>query len=71
MKAKLSQSFALLALVSACGTKGPLAKAPPMWGPDRAAYDAQQAEKAAEAADKTAKKQAEKTSSSATTDIPK
>lgn len=74
MRAQLYLSFALLTLVCACGTKGPLEKAPPMWGPDRAAYEAQQAKKAADeaaqAAAEKAKKEAEKAESSATPDTP-
>jgi predicted small lipoprotein YifL len=33
---------------TACGISGPLEKAPPMWGADRAAYEAQQAKIEAE-----------------------
>ena len=74
MRAKLFLSFALVTLVCACGTKGPLETAPPMWGPDRAAYEAQQVQKAAEeaaqAAAEKAKKEAEKAESSAIPDTP-
>jgi predicted small lipoprotein YifL len=74
MRAKLLPIFALLTLISACGTKGPLETAPPMWGPDRVAYEAQKAQKAAEeaaqAAAEKAKKEAEKAESSATPDTP-
>jgi predicted small lipoprotein YifL len=34
-----------LILVSACGISGPLEKAPPLFGPDRVAYEAEQAKK--------------------------
>jgi predicted small lipoprotein YifL len=75
MRAQLHLTFALLTLVCACGTKGPLETAPPMWGPDRAAYEAQKAQKAAEEAAQVAaekaKKEAEKAESSATPDTPK
>ncbi len=37
-----------LALVSACGISGPLEKAAPMWGADRAAYEVELAKKEAE-----------------------
>jgi predicted small lipoprotein YifL len=40
--------IASIALTSACGISGPLEKAPPMWGADRAAYEAEQAKKEAE-----------------------
>lgn len=40
--------IASLALTSACGISGPLEKAPPLWGADRAAYEAEQAKKEAE-----------------------
>lgn len=39
--------FASLTLGSACGISGPLEKAPPLWGADRAAYEAEQAKKEA------------------------
>ena len=47
--------LAAYALTSACGISGPLETAPPLWGVDRAAYEAQLAKaeaerKAAEAA---------------------
>jgi predicted small lipoprotein YifL len=36
---------ASLSLTAACGVSGPLEKAPPMWGADRVAYEAEQAKK--------------------------
>jgi predicted small lipoprotein YifL len=33
---------------TACGISGPLEPAPPLWGPDRAAHEAQQAKKEAD-----------------------
>ncbi len=40
--------LASLAIVNACGISGPLEAAPPMWGADRAAYEAELAKKEAE-----------------------
>jgi predicted small lipoprotein YifL len=40
--------FAAIALTSGCGISGPLETAPPMWGADRAAYEAELAKKEAE-----------------------
>jgi predicted small lipoprotein YifL len=40
--------LASLAITSACGISGPLEKAPPLWGADRVAYEAEQAKKEAE-----------------------
>lgn len=37
--------LASLTFASACGISGPLEKAPPLWGADRAAYEAEQAKK--------------------------
>jgi predicted small lipoprotein YifL len=37
--------LASLALVTACGVSGSLEKAPPLWGADRAVYEAEQAKK--------------------------
>jgi predicted small lipoprotein YifL len=37
--------IASLTFVSACGINGPLEKAPPLWGADRVAYEAEQAKK--------------------------
>jgi hypothetical protein len=48
MKAKISLLLASLAFTSACGISGPLEKAPPLFGPDRAAYEAELAKKEAE-----------------------
>jgi predicted small lipoprotein YifL len=48
MKAKLSLLLASFALISACGISGPLEKAPPLFGADRAAYEAELAKKEAE-----------------------
>jgi predicted small lipoprotein YifL len=39
--------LALVALASACGVKGGLETAPPMWGDARAQYEAEQAAKRA------------------------
>jgi predicted small lipoprotein YifL len=48
MKAKISLLLASLAFTSACGISGPLEKAPPLFGSDRAAYEAELAKKEAE-----------------------
>jgi predicted small lipoprotein YifL len=48
MKVKASLLLATLTLLTACGTSGPLEKAPPLFGADRAAYEAEQAKKEAE-----------------------
>ena len=37
-----------LALTTACGMSGPLETAPPLWGADRVAYEAELAKKEAE-----------------------
>ncbi len=37
------------AIIAACGTRGELKKAPPMWGKAKAEYEAEQAKKAQEA----------------------
>jgi predicted small lipoprotein YifL len=37
--------LAALTTTAACGISGPLEKAPPIWGADRVAYEAQQAKK--------------------------
>ncbi len=37
--------LASFVLTSACGISGPLEKAPPLWGADRAAYQVEQAKK--------------------------
>lgn len=37
--------LACLTFASACGISGPLEKAPPLWGADRASYEAEQAKK--------------------------
>ena len=44
-KLLISVPVALTLAVSGCGIKGPLETAPPMWGKDRAAYEAEQARK--------------------------
>jgi predicted small lipoprotein YifL len=40
--------LAALAFTSACGISGPLEKAAPIWGADRATYEAELAKKEAE-----------------------
>lgn len=60
MKTRLAFACAALCLLSACGVSGPLETAPPMWGPDRAAYEAELAKKAAEQKAKEAAEEAEK-----------
>ena len=60
MKTRLAFACAALGLLSACGVSGPLETAPPMWGPDRAAYEAELAKKAAEQKAKEAAEEAEK-----------
>lgn len=40
--------LASLALINACGISGPLEKAPPLFGADRVAYEAELAKKEAE-----------------------
>ncbi|GBF57672.1 hypothetical protein PbB2_01341 [Candidatus Phycosocius bacilliformis] len=60
MNIRLVIAFACFGLVSACGIRGPLEPAAPMWGPDRAAYEAEQARKAEEARQKKAEEDAAK-----------
>jgi predicted small lipoprotein YifL len=45
MTFKTCALLACLAFTSACGISGPLEKAPPIWGADRVAYEAEQAKK--------------------------
>lgn len=45
MTFKTCAILACLVLTSACGISGPLEKAPPIWGADRVAYEAEQAKK--------------------------
>jgi predicted small lipoprotein YifL len=45
MTFKICLVLASLVVTSACGISGPLEKAPPMWGADRVAYEAEQAKK--------------------------
>jgi predicted small lipoprotein YifL len=45
MTFKICLVLATLIVTSACGISGPLEKAPPMWGADRVAYEAEQAKK--------------------------
>jgi predicted small lipoprotein YifL len=70
MKTRLALACVALCLLSACGIKGPLETAPPMWGPDRAAYEAEQAKKAEEAKAKKAAEDAEKAGNSAPSTAP-
>ncbi len=60
MKFRFALTCAALSLLSACGVSGSLETAPPMWGPDRAAYEAEKAKKAAEEKAKKAAEEAEK-----------
>lgn len=48
MTIKTCLLLASLALITACGISGPLEKAPPIWGSDRVAYEAEQAKLEAE-----------------------
>jgi predicted small lipoprotein YifL len=43
MTVKTCLILASLAFISACGISGGLEKAPPLWGDDRVAYEAEQA----------------------------
>jgi predicted small lipoprotein YifL len=70
MKTRLTLACIALCLLSACGIKGPIETAPPMWGPDRAAYEAEQAKKAEEAKAKKAAEEAEKAGNSAPSTAP-
>ena len=70
MKLRFALACAALSLLSACGIKGPLETAPPMWGPDRAAYEADQAKKAEEAKAKKAAEDAEKAAKSSPSTSP-
>lgn len=45
MTLKTCAILACLSLTTACGISGPLEKAPPIWGGDRVAYEAEQAKK--------------------------
>jgi predicted small lipoprotein YifL len=45
MTLKICLVLASLVVTSACGISGPLEKAPPMWGADRVAYEAELAKK--------------------------
>ena len=49
MTFKICTLLASLALTTGCGISGPLETAPPLWGADRAAYQAEQAKKEAAA----------------------
>jgi predicted small lipoprotein YifL len=46
--------LASLVTLAACGISGPLEKAPPIFGPDRVAYEAERAKQEAEAKQKAA-----------------
>jgi predicted small lipoprotein YifL len=48
MKLKICLLLASFAFTTACGISGPLEKAPPLFGADRAAYEADLAKKEAE-----------------------
>ena len=48
MTKKICLALVALAFTSACGISGPLEAAPPLWGADRVAYEAEQAKKEAE-----------------------
>ena len=48
MNVKTSLLAISLVLTSACGISGPLETAPPLWGTDRAVYEAEQAKLKAE-----------------------
>lgn len=70
MKIRFALVCVTLCLLSACGIKGPLETAPPMWGPDRAAYEADQAKKVEEAKAKKAAEDAEKAGNSSPSTSP-
>lgn len=70
MKIRFALACAALSLTSACGISGPLETAPPMWGKDRAAYEAEQAKKAAEDKAKKAAEEAEKAETTSPTPSP-
>jgi len=70
MKTRLALACVAFCLLTACGIKGPLEAAPPMWGPDRAAYEAEQAKKADDAKTKKAAEEAEKAGNSASSTAP-
>ena len=70
MKIRFALACAALSLLSACGISGPLETAPPMWGPDRAAYEAEKAKKAAEEKAKKAAEEAEKADTTSPTTSP-
>lgn len=70
MKTRLALACAALSLLSGCGVSGSLETAPPMWGPDRAAYQAEQAKKAEEEKAKKAAEEAEQADTSSSTTPP-
>lgn len=45
MTLKTCLALTCLTLIAACGISGPLEKAPPLFGQDRVAYEAEQAKK--------------------------
>jgi predicted small lipoprotein YifL len=71
MTFKSSIVLAALTLTSACGISGPLEKAPPMWGADRAAYEAELAKKEAERKAAEAEKAAKAAQNPAAAPAPK
>jgi predicted small lipoprotein YifL len=48
MMKKTYLALAGMVCLTACGVSGPLEKAPPLFGPDRIAYEAEQAKQEAE-----------------------
>jgi predicted small lipoprotein YifL len=71
MMTKTYLALAGFVCLAACGISGPLEKAPPLFGPDRVAYEAERAKQEAEAKAKAAQRAAREAEKSAPAPAPK